>query len=249
MSGRKVLIVDGKPLRRQLHAFGLRCAGYSVDEVDGEQAACAQIVRSCPHLVLMSAEEIDPSVRELVQAVRTSPVTSALPIMLLIDRAGQPELDAALEWGIDDLLLPPVAPEVFIARVRALTRMSPRASSLDKLVELQIDDDRGTIRRGNRSASLAPTERRLLYLLLTHAGEVLPRELLQFRLWGGTGRVDTRIVDVSVCRLRRSLEQLGYEGVMQTVRGKGYRLAIATTQSESPHPHHVAHLSTPSDYL
>jgi DNA-binding response OmpR family regulator len=231
MSGRKILIVDGNPLRRELHAFGLRCAGFSADEAEDDQAAYAKIVRACPNLVLISAEEPDKSVRELVHTVRANPVTSALPIMVIVERAGQPEVDAALEWGIDDLLRQPVSPESFVARARALTRMSARTLSPDTFAELQIDDERGTVRRGNQCASLAPTERRLLHLFLRHVGEVLPRGLLQFRVWGGSGRVDTRLVDVSVCRLRRGLEQLGYHGVMQTVRGKGYRLAIAPAQS------------------
>jgi hypothetical protein len=34
--------------------------------------------------------------------------------------------------------------------------------------------------------------------------------------------------------LRKSLEQLGYDGVMQTVRGRGYRLTIAAVQSAPP---------------
>jgi two-component system, OmpR family, phosphate regulon response regulator PhoB len=231
MSGRKVLVVDRVPLRRQLHAFGLRCAGFTVDEAESDQVAYALIVRSCPHLVMMSSEELDNAVRELVQTVRSNAVTSALPIMLLIDRAAQPELDAALEWGLDDVLVNPVSPESFVASARALTRISTRTLSSDKFAELQIDDERGLIRRDTRSASLAPTERRLLQLFLKHTDEVLPRDLLQFRVWGGTGRVDTRVVDVSVCRLRKSLEQLGYDGVMQTVRGKGYRLTIAPAQS------------------
>jgi DNA-binding response OmpR family regulator len=236
MSGRKILIVDGNPLRRELHAFGLRCAGFSADEAEDDQAAYAKIVRACPSLVLMSAEEPDKAVRELVHTVRANPVTSALPIMVIVERAGQPDVDAALEWGIDDLLRQPVSPESFVARARALTRMSARTFSPDTFAELQIDDERGTIRCANRCASLAPTERRLLHLFLRHVGEVLPRGLLQFRVWGGSGRVDTRLVDVSVCRLRKGLEELGYHGVMQTVRGKGYRLAIAPTQSAIPPP-------------
>jgi DNA-binding response OmpR family regulator len=234
MSGRKVLIVDGKPLRRELHAFGLRCAGYNVDEAESAEAAYTRIARSCLHLVLVSSEQLDEPVRELVQTLRANPLTAALPIMLLIEHAGQNELDAALEWGIDDLLRLPVLPESLVGRARALTRVNERALCANSFAELQIDDERGALRRGNRSVSVAPTERRLFQLFLQHAGEVLPRELLLFRVWGGASRADTRLVDVSVCRLRRILEQLGYDGLMQTVRGKGYRLATTITQGASP---------------
>jgi DNA-binding response OmpR family regulator len=195
--------------------------------------AYARMVRACPHLVLMLAEELGPTVRDFVSTLRANRVTSALPIMAIVASAGENEFDAALAWGIDDLLVQPVSPESFISRARALTRVSTRAFASDLCAELQIDEERGTIRRGDRCASLAPTERRLLHLFLKHVGEVLPRELLQFRVWGGCTRVDTRVVDVSVCRLRKSLELLGYDGVMQTVRGKGYRLALVSGQRVS----------------
>lgn len=231
MSGRKVLIVDGNAPRRQLHAFGLRCAGFAADEAESDRAAYMQMVRSCPHLVVLLAEGPDNSMKDFVHTLRNGPVTSALPVMAIVDRAQTPEIDTALDWGLDDLLLQPVSPESFIARAHALTAINTRTLTCDAYAELQVDDERGVLRRGNRSISVAPTERRLLHLFLSHAGAVLPRELLQFRVWGGGGRVETRVVDVSVCRLRRSLEQLGYEGVMQTVRGKGYRLAIGPAQN------------------
>lgn len=231
MSGRKILILDSTLFRRQLHAFGLRCAGFDVSEAESEQAAHEQIVRACPHLELISSDNLGATVREFVRVLRDNPVTSALPIMVIVDSGEDLEFNAALEWGIDDLVLQPVPPDNFVARVQALTRTSARALSSDRSSELQIDDERGVIRRGNLSASLAPTERRMLHLFLRHPGELLPRDLLQFRVWGGAGRDDTRVVDVSVCRLRKALEQVGYDGVMQTVRGKGYRLAIGPAQS------------------
>jgi DNA-binding response OmpR family regulator len=54
---------------------------------------------------------------------------------------------------------------------------------------------------------------------------VMPRDLLLFRIWGGGANQDSRVVDVTVCRLRRALEEIGCGGLLQTVNRRGYRLS------------------------
>ena len=229
MPARKILIVDSDAPRRQLHAFGLRCAAFSAEEAASTTSARSQIAQSCPHLVLLFGEQLDLEIQDFVRALRADVVTCALPVVAMVERAGELGAAAALEWGIDDYLIEPVSPEVFVGRIHALLGLNRQRLPEGGLADLEIDHESGTLVRGRRSATLAPTERRLLELFLAHMDEVLPREFLLYRIWGGGGEVDGRAVDVSVCRLRRAFERLAYDGVLQTVRGKGYRLAASGT--------------------
>jgi two-component system phosphate regulon response regulator PhoB len=71
---------------------------------------------------------------------------------------------------------------------------------------------------------LGPTEFRLLRFLMGHPERVFSRTQLLDRVWGGDVYVEERTVDVHIRRLRKALATVELEGVVQTVRGAGYRI-------------------------
>jgi two-component system phosphate regulon response regulator PhoB len=79
---------------------------------------------------------------------------------------------------------------------------------------------------GEREIALGPTEYRLLHFFMTHPERVFSRGQLLDRVWGGNTYVEERTVDVHIRRLRKALEPFLLEGLVQTVRGAGYRFSI-----------------------
>jgi two-component system phosphate regulon response regulator PhoB len=69
-------------------------------------------------------------------------------------------------------------------------------------------------------------EYRLLEFLMSHPGRTFNRTQLLTRIWGEASDVDERTVDVNVQRLRRILNDCGFESYVQTVRGFGYRFSV-----------------------
>jgi DNA-binding response OmpR family regulator len=67
--------------------------------------------------------------------------------------------------------------------------------------------------------------------IFAHPNRIIPRDLLLFRLWGGGANQDSRVVDVTVCRLRRALEELGCDQILQTVDRHGYKLALPSSDA------------------
>ncbi len=80
---------------------------------------------------------------------------------------------------------------------------------------------------GDRTVQLGPTEYRLLSFFMTHAERVYSRAQLLDRVWGGNVYVEERTVDVHIRRLRKTLEPAGLDGLVQTVRGAGYRFSLS----------------------
>ena len=76
-----------------------------------------------------------------------------------------------------------------------------------------------------RAVALGPTEYRLLEFFLTHPERVYTREQLLDRVWGGNVYVEERTIDVHIRRLRKALEEHGFDRFVQTVRGSGYRFS------------------------
>ena len=228
MSGERILVLDEEAQRRGLNAFGLRCAGFSVVEACDTACARSQIVSRYPHLLLIIAALLDVWIQEFVSALRQDARTRDLPVLALVEREVARDAGYARECGIDDLIREPVSPEEFVARVRAsVDRKRPDSELPERIADLRLDREGGLIRRGKRVATLGPTEQRLLELLLSRPNQLVPRDLLLFRIWGGATNLRSRVLDVSVCRLRRALESIGCGGVLHTVSRHGYKLAGA----------------------
>lgn len=72
---------------------------------------------------------------------------------------------------------------------------------------------------------MGPTEYKLLHFFMSHPERVYSREQLLNHVWGTNVYVEDRTVDVFIRRLRKTLESGGYDKMLQTVRGSGYRFS------------------------
>jgi two-component system phosphate regulon response regulator PhoB len=73
---------------------------------------------------------------------------------------------------------------------------------------------------------LRALELRLLRFLLKHPDRVFTREQLLIRIWGVDHSSDSRVVDATIQRARKTLLQHGCGEYLQAVRGVGYRLSL-----------------------
>ena len=88
---------------------------------------------------------------------------------------------------------------------------------------------------GPRAIALSPLEFRLLHFLVAHPQRVHSRTQLLDRVWGNHVFVGERTVDVHVRKLRVALAGTPCDGLIQTVRGGGYRLVVGTGGATAAH--------------
>ena len=77
-----------------------------------------------------------------------------------------------------------------------------------------------------RPVPIGPTEFRLLRFFLARPERVHSRTQLLDQVWGDNVYIEERTIDVHIRRLRLALEPFGQDGLIETVRGSGYRLAV-----------------------
>src|SRR5262249_51240604 len=118
MRSKRILVLDDDVSRRKLNAFGLRCAGFNVDEATDESAARSRLAQCYPQLLLIVAALLALGIQDFVRSLRASSTTRDLPVLTLVERESAFGAATAREWGIDDYMLEPISPEGFIARVR-----------------------------------------------------------------------------------------------------------------------------------
>jgi DNA-binding response OmpR family regulator len=134
---------------------------------------------------------------------------------------------AGLNTGADDYLTKPFAFEELLARVRALLRRSELTRPPVLVVDdLRLDPASQRVTRGQQSLDLTPKEYALLEVLMRHAGDVVGRSRLIEQVWQADLVAIDNLIDVHISNLRRKVDPPDAVPLIQTVRGRGFRLAV-----------------------
>ena len=227
MSAKQILVVEDERPIREMIAFGLRRAGFEVREAADAKAGRAEVASKRPDLLLVDWMLPDTSGLEFTRALKRDRETRELPVIMLTARAEEGDKVAGLEGGADDYITKPFSPRELLARINAVLRRSTALEGTERIdVEgLVLDPGSQRVSKGERTIALGPTEYRMLAFFMTHPERVYTREQLLDRVWGGNVYVEERTIDVHIRRLRKALEEYGYDRLIQTVRGSGYRFS------------------------
>ncbi|MDH5340887.1 MAG: phosphate regulon transcriptional regulator PhoB [Rubrivivax sp.] len=227
----RVLVVEDEAAIAELVAINLRHAGYEVVVAPTAGDAQSSIDRVLPDLVLLDWMLPGQSGLQLARQWRAQSRTRELPLIMLTARDDEVDKITGLDAGADDYLTKPFSPKELLARIRSvLRRRAPEA--LEAAVEvggLRLDPATRRVTREvdgqPREVRIGPTEFRLLHFLLAHPERVHSRAHLLDRVWGDHVFIEERTVDVHIKRLREALQSVQAAGLIETVRGAGYRLA------------------------
>ena len=229
----RVLIVEDESSIAELIAVNLRHNGFEPIWAEDGEAAQREIDAYLPDLVLLDWMLPGQSGLQLARQWRKDPRTKSMPILMLTARGDEPDKVAGLDAGADDYITKPFSTQEMLARIRAVLRRS-REDDEDGSVgvgPLRID---GAAHRvfaqgdgGDQAVQIGPTEYRLLHFFMTHPERVYSRTQLLDHVWGGSVYVEERTVDVHIRRLRKTLEPHRLDGMVQTVRGAGYRFSAS----------------------
>ena len=227
MSAKQILVVEDERPIREMIAFGLRRAGFEVREAADAQSGRAEVANRRPDLLLVDWMLPDTSGLEFTRGLKRDRETRELPVIMLTARAEEGDKIAGLEGGADDYITKPFSPRELLARINAVLRraMPTEGSERVEIEGLVLDQSSQRVSAGERTVALGPTEYRMLAFFMTHPERVYTREQLLDRVWGGNVYVEERTIDVHIRRLRKALEEFGYDRLIQTVRGSGYRFS------------------------
>ena len=225
---RRVLVVDDEPAIRGMLIVALEMAGFEVVEAESAASALHEIADSVPDLMLIDWMMPQVSGLELCRRLRRNPDTASIPLILLTAREEENAKITGLEVA-DDYITKPFSPRELVARLKAiLRRTTPKG--IEEVVEfanLALDPISQQVTASGNLVVLSPIEYRLLQVFMTNPDRAFSRPQLLDRAWGGDAYVEERTVDVHIRRLRKALGS-NLKGMIQTVRGTGYRFSTIT---------------------
>ncbi|GAA3921751.1 phosphate regulon transcriptional regulator PhoB [Luteimonas lutimaris] len=226
---KRILIVDDEPAIREMVAFALRKGEYEPAHAGDAREAQEAIAERVPDLILLDWMLPGTSGIELARRWRREDLTREIPIIMLTARGEENDRVGGLEAGVDDYVVKPFSSRELLARIRAVMRRS-REDDEDGSVrvgDLRIDGTAHRVFAHDEPVQIGPTEYRLLHFFMTHPERVYTRSQLLDHVWGGNVYVEERTVDVHIRRLRKTLEPSALDGMVQTVRGSGYRFSAS----------------------
>jgi two-component system phosphate regulon response regulator PhoB len=231
----RVLVVEDEPSIAELIAVNLRHNGFSPIVVFDGAAAQREVDAVLPDLILLDWMLPGESGATLARQWRKSDRTKTVPIIMLTARSDESDKVQGLDAGADDYITKPFSTQELLARIRALLRRRTPEIVKDsvQLGELTLDAATYRVTFRNKELKIGPTEFKLLHYLMKHAERVHTRSTLLDKVWGDHVFIEERTVDVHVKRLRESLGDAA--GMIETVRGAGYRLT-AQNSAGNPEP-------------
>lgn len=221
----KVVLVEDDPGVTGFLVKGLVAEGHEVVAIaDGEAAvATDQEAYVGADVVLLDLTLPGRDGIEVLSHVRTHHPQVA--VIVLTARHRVADKVQLFDAGADDYVTKPFAFEELLARMRAAVRQSTRGEVTRKAAgELSLDLLAKTAHRNDRRLELSPREWALLEFLFEHRGEVLTRDGILTAVWGIDFGTSSNVVDVYIGYLRKKLDHHGERMMLETVRGRGYRL-------------------------
>jgi DNA-binding response OmpR family regulator len=220
----RILVVEDEPAILESVAYALRREGFGVDAASTRSQADLFLTHA--DLVVLDLMLPDGSGFDLIGSLRSA--GKLTPIIVLSSRDDEADRIAALETGADDYVTKPFSPREVVARVRAVLRRVGQQplTRPGSVTAFSVDQHTRGAAVFGRELDLTRVEFDLLSFLLESPGRVYTREQLIDRVWGDGFAITDRTVDSHVKALRRKVGEVGADpGLIETVRGVGYRVA------------------------
>ena len=228
----RILVADDEASIRRILETRLKMVGYDVVVAEDGEEAINVFNKTNPDLVVLDVMMPKVDGYGVTREIRR---TSDVPIIILTALGDVSERITGLELGADDYVIKPFSPKELEARVKAVLR---RTNSREAVVptgkvtknvittgNIKIDTARRQVFRKNERIRLTGMEFSLLELLVNNSGQAYSRNEILQHVWAypPDQRIDTRVVDVHISRLRSKLEaDPANPELILTARGIGY---------------------------
>ena len=218
----RVLVVEDDEDIAQALQRSLRMEGYEVRAAPDGRSALEQGRSFAPDLVILDLGLPGLDGLEVARSLRAE---QDVPILILTARDALEARVEGLDAGADDYLVKPFATTELVARTKALLRRPGHALGMTLEAGNVLFDTIGRdVRIHGETLALARQELSVLEHLMRRLGRVVPKAVLEEKLYGIDDELGSNAIPVHVHHLRRKLTESGATCAIHTVRGIGYLL-------------------------
>ena len=205
----KILLVEDDPAILEGLTALLRGENYeTISAGDGEKGL-ALALKESPDLIILDIMLPKMNGIEVLQTLRNREKCK-VPVIMLTSRKEEIDRVMGLEFGADDYITKPFSTRELIARIKAVLRrvsMEQQPQEVIKFGDVTVDLKHQEIKRKETVLNLSVTEFNMLAYFISHADQVVTREMLLDQVWGYDTYPTTRTVDNFVLAIRKQIEE------------------------------------------
>ncbi len=221
----RIILVEDEIKLARLLSHGLIQKGYAVDVInDGIKALNRIMLNHIDYdLVILDLSLPGMDGTSITKAVREKNITTPILILTARDEV-KSKIDLLLS-GADDYIVKPFSFDELCARIQTLLRRPVEmVPVILKVRDLELNAAEHKVYKGGSLLSLTLKEFVLLEYFMRNPNKVINREELLSHLWDFNYTSFSNVVDVHIKNLRKKLDNAGDKNMLETIRGKGYRL-------------------------
>ena len=224
----RVLVAEDDLRLAALLRETLEEAGWQADVVNDGRSAYERLLIDTGYGVAL-LDWMLPGMDGITVARTLRGLEIAVPILMLTARSDVRDRIDGLDAGADDYLPKPFDLDELLARLRALYRRSSfGGESPAQVGDLVVDPVARRVTRGGAEIVLSAREFDILYLLASHAGQVVTRLTILDEVWDGETDLRSNVIDVHLAGIRAKIDKPFGTDTITTLRGAGYRLETGT---------------------
>ena len=218
----QVLIVCDQTDTAALLGYMIREKGLNTIIETSVQGAIERAMDITPELIIFDINAPHPERIALVKKYR---VLSQKPILLFLPTHHEREILETYEAGVDECIVKPISPAIFLAKITAWSRRStPMKTPSLSTARLQLNTAKRKVKMPNgEDIKLTNLEFRLLRLLMNRPGYLFKSEEIIHSVWGISDYSDQTALKNVVYRLRKKLGEEGDELIQTEAGGYSFR--------------------------
>ncbi len=239
----RVLLVEDEPDLGAAVQRVLNREKYVVDWVQDGTEAWEYLNSPWVHYTLAIFDWMVPGLTGVELCKRLRERNNALPVLMLTAKDSLEDKVVGLDAGADDYLVKPFGMVELLARMRALQRRSPQCQTPQlQAGDLMLDYRTSTVytqdvQGRNQPIALTTKEFQTLEYFMKHPSQIVTSQQLINQLWEVGAEPTSNAVAAQIRLLRRKLAETGYDRLIETVHGMGYRFNLPHAPESAIYPH------------
>lgn len=223
----RLLVIEDEPALLAQLAEQLKSVGYSVDCASDGEDGLFQITEINYDLAIIDLGLPKIDGLSLISEIRARKILT--PIIILTARSQWQDKVKGLELGADDYVTKPFQMDEILARVKALLRRSAGLASAEIIIGpvcLNLNSNAVQLNNGQLTTDIDLTafEYKVLEYLFLHPHQVVSKTELTEHIYDQDFDLDSNVIEVFIGRLRKKLDANADIQLIETLRGRGYRI-------------------------
>ena len=217
----KIMIVeDDRVIAEELYNL-LRNSNYDATILTDFENAKNEILKSGANLILLDINIPFLNGELLLKEIRKQ---SNIPVIMVTSKNTETDEVLSYSYGADDYIIKPYNPTILLLKISALFKRYEQNSNILFYKDLTFDIGKGIVKNSSSEIILTKNEIIIFSLLLNNKDRIVSKDEIMTDLWNNDEYINENALTVNISRLRAKLSELGYDNIIETRKGIGYRI-------------------------